>query len=44
VALFKLDDMDLSIKVSNIFDVQYELIQNYPMPGRTISLNYEMKF
>ena len=44
VALFKFDDMDLSIKVSNIFDVQYELIQNYPMPGRTISLNYEMKF
>jgi outer membrane cobalamin receptor len=44
VALFKFDDMDLSIKVSNIFDVDYELIQNYPMPGRTISLNYEMKF
>ena len=44
VALFKFDDMDLSIKVSNIFDVEYQLIQNYPMPGRTISLNYEMKF
>ena len=43
-ALFKFYDMDLSIKVSNIFDVDYELIQNYPMPGRTISLNYEMKF
>ena len=44
VALFKFDDMDLSLKVVNIFDVEYELIQDYPMPGRMISLNYEMKF
>ena len=44
VALFKFDDMDLSLKVVNIFDVEYELIQDYPMPGRMISLNYDMKF
>ena len=44
VALFKFDDMDLSLKVLNIFDVEYELIQDYPMPGRMISLNYDMKF
>ncbi len=44
VAMFKFKTMDLSLKIANIFDVEYELIQDYPMPGRTISLNYEMKF
>ena len=44
VAMFKFKNMDLSLKIANIFDVEYELIQDYPMPGRMISLNYEMKF
>ena len=44
VAMFKFETMDLSLKIKNIFDVEYELIQDYPMPGRMISLNYEMKF
>ena len=44
VAMFKFKTMDLSLKIANIFDVEYELIQDYPMPGRIISLNYEMKF
>ena len=44
VAMFKFKTMDLSLKIANIFDVEYELIQDYPMPGRMISLNYEMKF
>ena len=44
VALFKFKTMDLSLKIANISDVEYELIQDYPMPGRMISLNYEMKF
>ena len=44
VAMFKFKTMDFSLKIANIFDVEYELIQDYPMPGRMISLNYEMKF
>lgn len=34
----------ISVKVSNIFDTKYELIQDFPMPGRTISLSYERSF
>ena len=44
ISKFKFEKMDLSIKISNIFDTEYVLIQDYPMPGRVISLNYEMKF
>ena len=29
------------LKISNIFDQEYELIQDFPMPGRTFSLSYE---
>ena len=34
----------VSLKISNLFDKQYELIQDFPMPGRTISLMYERTF
>jgi len=44
ISKFKFEKMDLSIKISNIFDTDYVLIQDYPMPGRVISLKYEMKF
>ena len=31
-------DYDISLKVKNLFDNDYVLIQHYPMPGR----NFEM--
>ena len=34
----------ISLKISNLFDKEYELIQDFPMPGRTISLMYESTF
>ena len=34
----------VSLKISNLFNKQYELIQDFPMPGRTISLMYESTF
>ena len=34
----------VSLKISNLFYKQYELIQDFPMPGRTISLMYESTF
>ena len=34
----------VSLKISNLFDKQYELIQDFQMPGRTISLMYESTF
>ena len=34
----------VSLKISNLFDKQYELIQDFPMPGRTMSLMYESTF
>ena len=34
----------VSLKISNLFDKQYELIQDFPMPGRTISIMYESTF
>ena len=34
----------VSLKISNLFDKQYELIQDFPMPGRTISVMYESTF
>ena len=39
-----MDSNKVSLKVSNIFDVEYELIQDYPMPGRLVSLIYEKSF
>ena len=31
----------ISLKISNLFDKEYELIQDFPMPGRTISIMYD---
>ena len=44
IASYELIDGKVSLKVSNIFDVEYELIQDYPMPGRLVSLMYEKSF
>ena len=44
IGSYQLLDSKISIKVSNVFDVDYQLIQDYPMPGRVISLGYEKSF
>jgi len=44
IGSYQLMDSKVSLKISNIFDVQYELIQDYPMPGRLVSLMYEKSF
>jgi outer membrane cobalamin receptor len=44
IGSYQLTDSKVSLKISNIFDVQYELIQDYPMPGRLVSLMYEKSF
>ena len=41
IGSYQLIDSKISLKVSNIFDIEYELIQDYPMPGRLVSLMYE---
>jgi outer membrane receptor for ferrienterochelin and colicin len=45
VGSYELTNSDkISLKISNLFDKQYELIQDFPMPGRTLSLMYDKKF
>ncbi len=45
VGSYELNNRDkISLKISNLFDKQYELIQDFPMPGRTISLMYDKTF
>jgi len=44
IGSYQLLDSKISFKVSNILDVDYQLIQDYPMPGRVISLGYEKSF
>ena len=44
IGSYQLLDSKIFFKVSNIFDVDYQLIQDYPMPGRVISLGYEKSF
>ena len=45
IGSFELTNSDkISLKISNLFDKQYELIQDFPMPGRTISLMYDKTF
>jgi outer membrane cobalamin receptor len=41
---YELKNSKVSFKISNIFDTKYELIQDFPMPGRMIGLSYEMSF
>ena len=38
------DNDKISFKISNLFDKQYELIQDFPMPGRTFSIMFERTF
>ena len=45
IGTYELNNNDkVSLKISNLFDKQYELIQDFPMPGRTISIMYESTF
>ena len=45
IGSYELNNRDkISLKISNLFDKQYELIQDFPMPGRTISLMYDKTF
>ena len=44
IGSYENENSKISLKVSNIFDVEYELIQDYPMPGRLLSLIYEKSF
>ena len=43
---FKLNNMNfrLSLEANNMFDQQYDVIANYPMPGRNFALGLEMMF
>jgi outer membrane receptor protein involved in Fe transport len=34
----------LSLEANNMFDQQYDVIANYPMPGRNFALGLEMMF
>jgi len=45
VGSYKLNNRDkISLKISNFFDKQYELIQDFPMPGRTLNIMFERIF
>ncbi len=44
IGSYQFTDSKISLKVSNIFDIEYELIQDYPMPGRLVSIIYEKSF
>ncbi len=41
---YDLKNGKVSLKISNIFDTKYELIQDFPMPGRMLGLSYEISF
>jgi outer membrane receptor protein involved in Fe transport len=41
---YELKNSKVSFKISNIFDTKYELIQDFPMPGRMLGMSYEMSF
>ena len=44
VGSYQLLDSKISLKISNIFNVEYQLIQDYPMPRRLVSISYEKLF
>ena len=45
ISSYEFSDNDkISFKISNLFDKQYELIQDFPMPGRTFSIMFERTF
>ncbi|MEE2876890.1 MAG: TonB-dependent receptor [Candidatus Neomarinimicrobiota bacterium] len=37
---YRFRSLEVSLKVDNLFDTDYQLIQNYPMPGRTWMLTF----
>ena len=45
ISSYEFSDNDkISFKISNLFDKQYELIQDFPMPGRTFSIMFDRTF
>ena len=36
--------LKLALRCSNVFDARYQIVQAYPMPGRSIMLNAEFSF
>ena len=45
VGSYELNNRDkITLKISNLFDKQYELIQDFPMPGRTLNIMLERVF
>ena len=38
------NDLDMSIRVENIFGVEYQTIAYHPMPGRSVNFNILYKF
>ncbi len=44
IGSYQMKNGELSLKFSNIFDKKYELIQDFPMPGRTFNIVYEISF
>ena len=45
VGNYELNNRDkITLKISNLFDKQYELIQDFPMPGRTLNIMLERVF
>ena len=44
IGSYQLLDSKILLKISNIFNVEYQLIQDYPMPGRLVSISYEKLF
>ena len=45
ISSYEFSDNDkISFKISNLFDKQYELIQDFPMPGRIFSIMFDRTF
>ena len=45
ISSYEFSDNDkISFKISNLFDKEYELIQDFPMPGRTFSIMFKRTF
>ena len=38
------DHLTLSLRLSNIFDARYQIVQGYPMPGRSLLGSIEFSF
>ena len=40
----KIGESEISFQIENIFDITYELIQDYPMPGRVWKVKLNQSF